>query len=122
LRAARPTRGHTKRPQAQRERTRISAELAGLKGDERDAAGLKTRTEERPTQPNVVCGVAGLDVIFAAPKECQRDLGADRQGQSGADLCGPPVALAHVLGFVEQCVDRAIREIRPDPGPPGCIL
>ena len=47
-------------------RTRIGAETAGLRCDDRDAAELKIKSEEHEVEAKIARAVAGLDLTFSA--------------------------------------------------------
>jgi hypothetical protein len=47
-------------------RTRIGAETAGLRCDDRDAAELKIKSEEHQVEAKIARAVAGFDLTFSA--------------------------------------------------------
>jgi hypothetical protein len=47
-------------------RTRIGAETAGLRCDDRDAAELKIKSEEHEVEAKIARAVAGFDLTFSA--------------------------------------------------------
>jgi hypothetical protein len=57
-----------KAPYAERVRTRINTETEGLSVDERDAAVLSIKGEERIAEAKIARAVAGFDLTFSAPK------------------------------------------------------
>jgi hypothetical protein len=57
-------------------RTRIGAETAGLRCDDRDAAEFKIKSEEHEVEANIARAVAGFDLTFSAASgaDCARPL------------------------------------------------
>lgn len=93
-----------KPPQAERVTTRISAETAGLKGDELDAAVLKIKSEERTVEAKMARAVAGFDLTFSAPKSVSVAWALADGGTQAVIYEAHQQALAYVLGYAEQCV------------------
>src|SRR5665647_3370031 len=93
-----------KAPFAERVRTRISAETAGLKGDERDAAVLKIKTDERFAEAKIARAVAGFDLTFSAPKSVSVAWALADGGTQAVIYAAHQQALAYVLRYAEQCV------------------
>src|SRR5664280_947128 len=93
-----------KAPYAERVRTRISTETAGLKGDERDAKVLKIKTEERTAETKIARAVAGFDLTFSAPKSVSVAWALADGGTQAVIYAAHQQALAYVLRYAEQCV------------------
>ena len=89
---------------AERVRTRISAEKAGLKGDERDAKMLKIKAEERIAEAKIARAVAGFDLTFSAPKSVSVAWALADGGTQGVIYAAHQQALAYVLRYAEECV------------------
>jgi len=69
-----------------------------------EAAVFKVKTDECIAEAKIACAVAGFDLTFSAPEECQRGMSADRRGHAGRVLCAHKQALAYVLRYAEQCL------------------
>jgi len=93
-----------KAPYAERVRTRISAETAGLKGDERGAKVFKIKTEERIAEAKIARAVAGFDLTFSAPKSVSVAWALADGGTQAVIYAAHQQALAYVLRYAEQCV------------------
>jgi len=93
-----------KAPYAERVRTRISTETAGLRGDERDAKALKIKTEERAAEAKIARAVAGFDLTFSAPKSVSVAWALADGGTQAVIYAAHQQALAYVLRYAEQCV------------------
>jgi conjugative relaxase-like TrwC/TraI family protein len=93
-----------KAPYAERVRTRIGAETAGLRGDERDAMVLKIKTEERTAEAKIARAVAGFDLTFSAPKSVSVAWALADGGTQAVIYAAHQQALAYVLRYAEQCV------------------
>jgi conjugative relaxase-like TrwC/TraI family protein len=93
-----------KAPYAERVKTRIGAETAGLKGDERDAKVLKIKTEERIAEAKIARAVAGFDLTFSAPKSVSVAWALADGGTQALIYAAHQEALAYVLRYAEQCV------------------
>jgi len=93
-----------KPPQAELVRTRISAETAGLKGDQLDAAVLKIKAEERTAEAKMARAVAGFDLTFSAPKSVSVAWALADRGTQAVIYEAHQQALAYVLRYAEQCV------------------
>ena len=93
-----------KPPQAERVRTRISAETAGFQGDQRDAAVLKISSEERAAEAKMARAVAGFDLTFSAPKSVSVAWALADGGTQAVIYEAHQQALAYVLRYAEQCV------------------
>jgi conjugative relaxase-like TrwC/TraI family protein len=93
-----------KAPYAERVRTRISAEMAGLKGDDRDAAVLKIRGEEHIAEAKIARAVAGFDLTFSAPKSVSVAWALADGGTQAVIYAAHQQALAYVLSYAERCV------------------
>jgi conjugative relaxase-like TrwC/TraI family protein len=93
-----------KAPYAERVRTRIGAETAGLKGDERDAKVLKIKIEERIAEAKIARAVAGFDLTFSAPKSVSVAWALADGGTQAVIYAAHQQALAYVLAYAEQCV------------------
>ena len=93
-----------KPPYAERVRTRISAETAGLKGDERVAQVRKIKTEERTAEAKIARAVAGFDLTVSAPKSVSVAWALADGGTQAVIYEAHQQALAYVLRYAEQCV------------------
>ena len=93
-----------KAPYAERVRTRISAETAGLKAEERDAQVLKIQTEERNAETKIARAVAGFDLTFSAPKSVSVAWALADGATQAVIYEAHQQALAYVIRYAEQCV------------------
>jgi conjugative relaxase-like TrwC/TraI family protein len=93
-----------KAPYAERVRTRIGAETAGLRGDEREAKVLKIKTEERIAETKIARAVAGFDLTFSAPKSVSVAWALADGGTQAVIYAAHEQALAYVVAYAEQCV------------------
>ena len=93
-----------KAPYAERVRTRISTETAGLRGDERDVKVLKIKTQERIAEAKIARAVAGFDLTFSAPKSVSVAWALADGGTQAVIYAAHQQALAYVLRYAEQCV------------------
>jgi conjugative relaxase-like TrwC/TraI family protein len=93
-----------KTPYAERVRTRISAETAGLSGHRRDVGVLKIKTEERIAEAKITRAVAGFDLTFSAPKSVSVAWALADGGTQAVIYAAHQQALAYVLRYAEQCV------------------
>ena len=93
-----------KAPYAERVRTRISVETAGLKGDAREAMVLKIKNEERTAEAKIARAVAGFDLTFSAPKSVSVVWALADAGTQAVIYEAHQQALAYVLRYAEQCV------------------
>jgi conjugative relaxase-like TrwC/TraI family protein len=93
-----------KAPYAERVRTRISAETAGLRGDEREVQVLKIRGEERTVESKIARAVAGFDLTFSAPKSLSVAWALADGGTQAVIYAAHQQALTYVLRYAEQCV------------------
>ena len=91
-------------PYAERVRTRISTETAGLKGEERDAKVLKIKTEQRTVESKIARAVAGFVLTFSAPKSVSVAWALADGGTQAVIYEAHQQALAYVLRYAEQCV------------------
>jgi conjugative relaxase-like TrwC/TraI family protein len=102
-RLGRPPRAQ-RAPYAARVSKRISAETAGLKGDERDVEVLKIKSEERTAEAKIARAVAGFDLTFSAPKSVSVAWALADGGTQAVIYEAHQQALAYVLRYAEQCV------------------
>jgi conjugative relaxase-like TrwC/TraI family protein len=89
---------------ADRVRTRISAETAGLSGEDRDAKVLKIKSEERAAETKIARAVAGFDFTFSAPKSVSVAWALADGGTQAVIYAAHQQALAYVLRYAEECV------------------
>jgi conjugative relaxase-like TrwC/TraI family protein len=93
-----------KAPYAERVRTRINTETEGLSVDERDAAVVNIKGEERIAEAKIARAVAGFDLTFSAPKSVSVVWALADGGTQAVIYAAHQQALAYVLRYAEQCV------------------
>jgi hypothetical protein len=75
---------------------------SGLKGDERDAAVLKIKAEERIVEVKIARAVAGFDLTLSTPKSVSVSWALADGGTQAVIYAAHQQALAYVVGYAEQ--------------------